>query len=140
MFKHIVFRILMALVLIAAIAGIAGFAFNAGVARGAAMNIQIPATGGQPVPFYGYGMPYPHMAPFFGFGLIGLLAPLFLLFLVFGAARRMMWGHRFGGQHMPHGPWGDKGPGGESVPAMFAEWHRKAHAGSDDQPQAPAEK
>ncbi len=140
MFKHIVFRIIAALVLLAAVAGIAGFAFNAGMARGAAMNIQVPSAVGQPVPFYGYGMPYPHMMPFFGFGFFGLLAPLFLLFLAFGAARRMMWGPRFAWRHMQHGACGDKGGGGEFVPPMFAEWHRRAHSDGKEQPQDPAVK
>jgi hypothetical protein len=130
------------LVLLAAIAGIAFFAFNAGMARGTTLNIQAPApqAGGQPVPpvpFYGYGMPYSwHPFPFFGFGCFGVLIPLFLLFLAFGAARRMLWGPRWGMHHMHHhGPWGDKGPGSpDFVPPMFAEWHKRAHgeAPADD--------
>jgi hypothetical protein len=138
MFKHIVFRILAALVLLAAIVGIASFAFNAGMARGAALNLQAPAAAaGQPVPYYGYPMPFmPH--PFIGFGFFGLLAPIFLLFLAFGAARRMLWGPRFGWRHMQHGPWGEKGPGGaDFVPPMFSEWHRRAHDGKE-QPSEPA--
>jgi len=143
MFKHIAFRFLAALVLLAAIAGIAFFAFNAGMTRGATLNLQAPATAGQPVPFYGYGMPYMHMSPFFGFGCFGLLLPLFLLFLAFGAMRHMVWGPRWGGRHMmmhgmQHGPWGEKGPGSaDFVPPMFAEWHRRAHGGTD-QPEEPA--
>jgi hypothetical protein len=135
MTKHIGFRIASGLVLLAAIAGIAFFAFNAGMARGAAINIQAPAapqTDGQPipaVPYYGYGMPYFWRPfPFFGFGCFGVLIPLFLLFLAFGAARRMIWGPRWGWRHMHHGPWGDKGPGDpDFVPPMFAEWHKRAH-------------
>jgi hypothetical protein len=138
MFKHIVFRILAALVLLAAVAGIAGFAFNAGLARGAAMNIQAPAAGGQLVPYY--GMPYPYMGHFFGFGFLGVLIPLFLLFMVFGAARRMMWGSHFAGRHMHHGPWGEKGTNGEFVPPMFAEWHRRAHSDGDEKPKDSAAK
>lgn len=143
MFKHIVFRVVAALVLLAAVAGIAGFAFNAGVARGAALNLQAPAAAaGQVLPYYGYGMPTMMHGPFMGFGLLGLLFPLFLIFLVFGAARRMMWGPRMGWQHMHHGPWGEKGPAGMDgmpVPPMFAEWHRRAH-GENEQPAEPAEK
>jgi hypothetical protein len=134
MFKHIVFRIITALVLLALVAGIAGFAFNAGVARGIAMNIPAPASGGQPVPYYGYGLPYPHMSPFLGFGFLGLLFPLFLLFILFGAARRMMWGHHLAGR-ISQGPWGEKGPGGDFVPPMFAEWHHRAHSNKDEKPQ-----
>ena len=127
MFKNVGFRILAALVLLAAIAGIASFAFNAGMARGAALNLQVPATAGQPIPYYAYGMPFMHPFPFFGLGFLGLLIPIFLLFLAFGAARRMIWGPRWGGHHMHHGPWGDKTSDGEFVPPMFDEWHRRAH-------------
>lgn len=143
MFKHVVFRILTVLVMIAVIAGIAGFAFNAGVARGVAMGIQAPASGAQAVPYYGYGMWYPHVMPFFGFGFLGLLVPLFLLFLFFGAMRRMMWGGRFGGAHMHnmhHGPWSEKGDGDDFVPPMFAEWHRRAHTPKDEKPAETPEK
>jgi hypothetical protein len=138
MFKNIVFRILAGIVLLAAIAGIAFFAFNAGLARGAALELPASAvqTGGQPVSFYGYGMPFFHPMPFFGFGCFGALIPLFLLFLAFGAARRMIWGPRWGWHHMHHGPWGEKGPGSpDFVPPMFAEWHKRAHeTHADDTP------
>jgi hypothetical protein len=141
MFKHIVFRIVAAVVLLAAIAGIAGFAFNAGVARGAALNLQVPATAaGQPIPYYGYGMPFMHPMPF-GFGFLGLLLPLFLIFLAFGAARRMLWGPRWGGRHFAHmhGMGSEKHPdSADFVPPMFAEWHRRSH-GQAEQPKEPAD-
>jgi hypothetical protein len=77
-------------------------------------------------------MAYPHPYPFFGFGCFGVLIPLFLLFLAFGAARRMLWGPRFGWRHMHHGPWGDRGPGGpDFVHPMFAEMHRRAHEAAE---------
>ena len=146
MFKHIVFRVLAALVLLAAISGLASFAFNAGMARGAALNLQVPAAAaGQPVPFYGYygyGMPF-MFHPFMGFGFLGLLVPLFLLFLVFGAFRRMMWSARFGGHpmHMMHRSWGEKGPGEtDFVHPMFAEWHRRAHDQKDQPADTTAQK
>jgi hypothetical protein len=139
MFKQIIFRVLAALVLLAAIAGLAGFAFNAGMARGAVLNLQAPAAvAGQALPYYSYGMPFMHRP--FGFGILGILAPLFLLFLAFGAFRRMLWGPRFGGHHgmhMMHGPCAEKGPGSpDFVPPMFAEWHRRAHD-QKDQPADP---
>ena len=138
MFKNIVFRILAAVVLLAAIAGIAGFAFNAGMLRGEAITVQAPTNGVQPVPGYAYPMPFMH--PFLGFGFLGLLVPLFLLFLAFGAFRRMLWGPRWGMMHhmhsmdmhsmnmhsMQHGPWGEHNS--DFVPPMFAELHRRAHA------------
>jgi len=141
MFKNVVFRIVAGFVLLAAIAGIAFFAFNAGMARGVALDLQLPAAqaapaGGQPVPFYGYGMPFFHPMPFFGFGCFGVLIPLFLLFLAFGAARRMLWGPRWGWHHMHRGPWGEKGPGSpDFVPPMFAEWHKRAHTETDKAPE-----
>lgn len=120
MAKHIVFRILSGLVLLAVIAGIAFFAFNAGLARGSAELAQVPAGQMGRLPFFW------HPGFFLGFGILPVLGPLFLLFLAFGAFRRMMWGPRWGrhagGPGHMHGPWG------EGVPPMFSEWHRKAHA------------
>jgi len=123
MAKHIVFRIVAGLVLLAAIAGIAFFAYQAGVAHGVAANIQLPATGDRS-PFY----PHYGMHPFMGFGFFGVLFAFFLLCLAFGALRRMIWGPRWGMRHMGHGPMGHHGPWGEGVHPMFAEMHRRAHA------------
>jgi len=116
MTRHIVFRILAGLVLLAAIAGLGFFAYQAGVAHGAAANIQTPAVQ------YGHFMWFP------GFGLFGVLFAFFLLFMAFGALRRMIWGPRWGMRYMRHGPMGHYGPWGEGVPPMFAEMHRRAHA------------
>ncbi len=142
MFKHIAFRIIVALVLLVAITCIAFFAFNTGMMRGAALNLPVPATLGQPVPYYGYGMlPFIHPFPFFGFGFFGLLAPSFLLFLVFGAFRRMMWGPRFGWHHRVRSAWGEKGPGIDGfVPPMFAEWHRRSHSGVEQDAEPAVQK
>jgi len=121
MFKNVVFRIVAGLFLLAAIAGIAFFAYQAGVTHGAMANLQLPAgaTGVLPSPYYG-------MHPFFGFGFIGVLVVFFLLMVAMASLRRMMWGPRWGWRHMGHGPMGH-GPWGEEVPPMFAEWHRRAH-------------
>jgi len=64
--KSIIFRIVLALVLIGAMLGLGAFAFNAGLARGLAMSA--PAAAGEPLqPSYGfYGMPYGRH--FMGFG------------------------------------------------------------------------
>jgi len=136
MTKHIVFRIVAGLVLLAVLASIAFFAFNAGVARGAASDVQLPAVPAE-------GLAYPHHLgiPFFGFGCLAPLAVLFLVCLAFASMRHMIWGPRWGWRHMGHhgpmgrGPWGEKGPG-ECVPPMFDEWHRRAH----EKPEEPAEK
>ena len=136
MFKHVVFRIFAGLVLLAAIAGIAFFAFSAGMAHGAALDIKGLATqgDGQPVPFYSYGTTHFYFPPF-GFGCFGLLAPIFLFFLAFAALRHLLWGPRWWGwgwRHRMHhmhgyGPWGEKDPWGDDVPPMVAEWHRRMH-------------
>ena len=122
-------RIVSALVLIAAVAGIAFFAFQAGVAKGSPVTIEAPAgqTAPAPYPYYGYGMPfgYGHPMPFFGFGCFGLFIPLFLFFLAMKAFRFMFWGSRWGGHMGHHGPWGRHWEGG--APPMFEEWHKRAH-------------
>jgi hypothetical protein len=130
--RSIVFRIISALVLIAALVGIGVFAFNAGLARGLVTNLPAPAAsnGPAPLPYPYYGMHYGYGFPIFGFGCFGVLIPLFLLFLVFGAFRAMMW-HGPRRWHMMHhgGPWGmhPSGEGSTDVPPMVAEWHRRMH-------------
>jgi hypothetical protein len=119
MTRHIVFRILAGLVLLAAIAGLGFIAYQAGVAHGAAANIQTPST--EP-------LPYRHFMWFPGFGVFGVLFAFFLLLLAFGALRRLIWGPRWGMRHMGHGRMGHYGPWSEGVPPMFAEMHRRAHA------------
>jgi hypothetical protein len=135
MFRNVVFRIVAGLVLLAAIAGIAFFAYQAGVNHGASANIQLP-TAGNGVAFY----PRYWMHPFMGFGLFGVLFSFFLLCLAFSALRRLIWGPRWGWRHMGHGPMGHDpmrhGSWSEGVPPMFAEWHRRAHASSTDEPPA----
>ena len=120
-------RIVSALVLIAAIAGIGFFAFRAGVAQGSPITIEAPAgdanVAPMPYPYYGYGMPF-HRPFGFGFGCFGILIPLFLFFLAMKAFRMMVWGPRWGHLH-GRGPWGRHWEGG--VPPMFEEWHKKAH-------------
>jgi hypothetical protein len=130
MTKHIVFRIVAGLVLLAALAGIAFFAYNAGLVHGAATNLTPAQIESQPLPPYGHGMVFHHVFPFFGFGCFGILVPLFLLFLAFAALRHLLWGPRWGHHmymHGMHGHWGNKGPWGEGVPPMFVEWHKRAH-------------
>ncbi len=128
--KHIVFRLIFAIVLIAAIAGIGVLAYNAGITRGEALSAAAPATtaNSPAYPAYPYWWPF----PFFGFGFFGILALFFLIFIVFGAARRMVWGPRFGGHwmHRRYGPWGETGSE-EGIPPMFAEMHRRMHEAED---------
>jgi hypothetical protein len=124
--NNIGLRIVAGLVLLAAIAGIAYFAFQAGVMRGSPITIEAPSgeTAPLPYPYYGYG---PFHRPFgFGFGFLGCLIPLFLFFVLFGAFRFLFWGPRWGWHRGGHGPWRHSwGEGG--VPPMFEEWHKRAH-------------
>jgi hypothetical protein len=122
-------RIVAGLVLIAAIVGIAFFAFQAGVAKGSPVTIQAPAgqTAPAPYPFYGYGYGMPFVHPFgFGLGCFGPLLALFLLFLAFKAFRFTFWGPRWG-RMGHHGPWGRRDWSERGVPMIFEEWHKKAH-------------
>ncbi len=132
--KHVLFRIISAVVLIAALAGIAGFAFNAGMTRGLALNPQSAAILEQGCPGLEFGYGYrPHMFP--GAFLPGLLFMLFLIFLAIKAGRRMMCGPRFGWHHhMPHpGAWDEHNNEGNFVPPMFAEMHRRLHEKMDSE-------
>ena len=130
----IVFRIVSAivasLVMIAAIAGIAYFAFNAGVAQGLPVAIQASEGQSLPAPYppfgYGYGFGMPWHPFMFGFGCFGLLIPLFLFFVAMKAFRFMFWGPRWGHGMHGHGPW-RHGWGENGFPPMFDEWHKRAH-------------
>ena len=128
-------RIVSALVLIAAVAGIAFFAFQAGVAQGSPITIEAPSgeTVPAPYPYYGYGMPF-HRPFGFGYGL-GCFGPLLAFFLIFVAFRFLFWGPRWG-HHKGH--WGRHWEGG--APPMFEEWHKRAHNVPTGDGEAPEEK
>lgn len=116
-------RIVSGLVLLAALAGIAFFAYQAGVANGSPVTVEAPSGQTAPMPYYGYGMPF-HRPFGFGLGCLGPLLALFLLFVALKSFRFLFWGPRWG--HMgPRGPWGRHWENG--VPPMFEEWHKKAH-------------
>lgn len=123
-------RIVSALVLVAVIAGIAFFAFRAGVAQGSPVTIQAPSgeTSPAPYPYPYYGMPFYHPWGWgFGFGCFGPLLALFLLFLAFRAFGFLFWGRRWGwGRRGWYGP-GHHGWSEGGVPPMFDEWHKRAH-------------
>ncbi len=89
---RILWRVLVALVLVAAIVGIGVYAYNIGMAQGLAQKLPVPAGGPVQMPYLYYGHPFFG----FGFGLLGCLVPLFLFFLVFGSLRALFW----------HGPMG----------------------------------
>jgi len=132
--RNVGLRIVAALVLIAAVAAVAFFAFQAGVAQGSPITIQSPSgeTAPLPYPYYGYGMPFHY--PFgFGFGFLGCLIPLFLFLLLFGAFRFLLWGPRWGMHRGLYGPWRHGWSEG-GVPPMFEEWHKRAHGNPGDAP------
>ncbi|HLO17521.1 MAG TPA: hypothetical protein VK206_22000 [Anaerolineales bacterium] len=131
--NNVALRVVSALILLAAIAGIGFFAYQADVANGSPVTIQAPSgqTVPAPYPYYGYGMPFHPWG--FGFGFLGCLIPLFLFFIVFGAFRFLLWGPRWGWRHHgSYGPWGRHWENG--VPPMFEEWHKRVH-GEAGQPQ-----
>ena len=128
-------RIISALVLIATIAGIGFFAYQAGFAHGSPVTIEAPSGDANvmPAPYYGYGygMPF-HRGHFgFGFGCFGPLLAFFLVVLALKSFRMLFWGPRWGWGHHRHGPWGRRWEGG--VPPMFNEWHKRAHDGNESQ-------
>jgi hypothetical protein len=149
---HIIFRLVMALVLLvvltAGAVGLGLFAYNAGVTRGLADSgkLALPPAGAAPNYLYAAG-PFFHYG-FFGPGF-GLLNCLFLLLglgfifmlvrgIMFVAFGRRHWGEAGGPNGLWarrwHGPWGH-GPWGKDYPPMFDEWHRQAH--TQDKPQEP---
>ena len=122
--------------LLAAIAGIAFFAFQAGISKGSPITVQAPSgqTAPAPYPYYGYGYGMPFHRPFgfgFGFGCFGPLLALFLFFLAFRAFSFLLWGRRWGWGRHHYGPWGRHGENG--VPPMFDEWHRRSHGEPTDE-------
>ena len=112
---RILWRVLAALVLIAAILGIGVYAYNIGIARGLAQQVQVPAVQSVQMPHMAYGHPFFGM----GFGAFGCLIPLFLLCLVFGSLRAMFWHGPMGWGRMYPRHWGWRGENGKDLPPFF---------------------
>jgi hypothetical protein len=123
-------RVLAALVLVAAIIGLGVYAYSIGMAQGLAQKAQLSAAGSVQMPWLQYGHPFFG----FGFGLLGCLVPLFLLCVVFGSFRALFWHGPMGYRHMHRRHWGWSDENDKDVPPFFAEWHRRAHAAPDDKP------
>jgi hypothetical protein len=125
---RIVLSVLLVLVLVALVAGVGIYTYNAGVAQGMVTSgkVTVPEPGVAPYPYYG---PFFYRPFGFGFGLFGCLVPLLFFFLIFGLFRAIFWG----------GPWGWRGRHywGQGVPPGFEEWHRQAH---EPQSSAPTNK
>ena len=139
--SKLVFRLALAVALLAGVAAVALYAYNLGLGQGLLhvpqtvyLNVEnlyannaglaqelaeggrSPAPAAQPYP----GRPF-HYGPF-GFGFAGLrcLFPLLFLALLFVIVRHLRWrGHWHGEGHRHHGEHG--------LPPFFEEWHRRAH-------------
>lgn len=134
--SRVIWKTILVLVLIGAVVGLGFYAYQLGVAQGAAHNAAVtPGTAPAPVvPYYGVA----YWPPFYGFGFLYCLIPFFLFFLFFAALRGLFWHGRGGWRRMHYGPWGypRNGEGSDwkdNVPPMVAEWHRKMH----EQPNQP---
>jgi hypothetical protein len=131
--RRIVLGILVVLLLVVGAVAVGGYAYQLGVAQGLANSGKLVAPQGDGVaplmPFY-YGAPYFYHPFGFGFGFLGCLFPLLGFFLIFALIRALFWGAGWRGRRGwgGHG-WGgqDFGPGGEGVPPVFAEWHKRSH-------------
>jgi len=131
---RIFWRILAALVVVAAVVGVGVFAYSAGVAHSGTQIVQPDGSG--------TGLPYMfrwHPFGWFGFGPFACLIPLFLLFLVFAGLRALFWPHPWGWHPMHHRWWRDGDGGERGTPPFFDEWHRRAHTAPDSD-KAPEEK
>lgn len=118
-------RFLAVLVLIAAVAGVAFFAYQAGALHGSPITVQSPNGQSAPYPYFGYGF-WPAF-PFWGFGCFGPLIALFLLFLALRMVSFIFWGPRWGWGHMGHRAWRHGWYEEGGVPPMFKEMHDRAH-------------
>jgi hypothetical protein len=141
MSRRVVSAIIFTLISVAILAAIAFYAYSWGLSQGALQNAQIvvPGAGEGQAPVYPYYvMPYHFGRWGWGwggaFGFLQCLIPIFgiflaamLLRLLFGRPWRRGWG--WGGP----GRWDSE----HGTPPMFAEWHRRAHAGEDTPPSSP---
>jgi hypothetical protein len=118
MHGRILFRLVLAVAIVALLGLLGGAVYNAGV--GAGMAAAAPGTPAAPYPYWGYGWGS-------GFGFFGFFGFLLVLFLVFGLIRAFAWGggrRRWDGDHGPYrGRWEGRGHD------LFEEWHRRAHGG-----------
>lgn len=113
--------LLVGLLLIGAMAAVAYYGYQAGMARGLAEGASLTTPEGGVIPVVPYA---PYFYPrAFGFGPLGCLIPFLFFFLFFALFKGMFWGRHWGSGH-GHGKYG---PEGSEVPPMVREWHRRMH-------------
>jgi hypothetical protein len=135
-------RVLMAVILVAALVGVGVWVYNAGVAQGMLASGKIVLPNSNVAPPNG-AAPYLYNPYFFrpwGFGFwpFGLCFGVLFFFLILFAISGLFFRgfYRRGWRGYGPGRWGD-GPGGqwkENVPPFVEEWHRKMHEGSGESP------
>lgn len=125
----IIYKIVIAVVLIGAVAALGYFAYRAGVADGIAQNIDIEALQEGAVPFK-RGM-HPGMTGYHyrGFIFMRILGGLFLFFIIIGLIRKLFFRRSFTHWHL-HRPgrrncWHGDFKG--DVPPYVAAMHKRMH-------------
>lgn len=112
--------IVLVIALIVGAAGLGAYAYNMGLMQGMAQADRLPAPSAGTLPYPYAGGPFFYRPWGFGFGFLGCLIPLFVLFIVFGVMRMVFWNARWGWR-------GHRGLNEKGVPYMFDEWHQKLH-------------
>jgi hypothetical protein len=120
------YRILAGVLLLAAIAGIGWFAYQAGLNSTQAAAVQLPAVENG-MPYYPHFFFHPLMTFF------GVIIVLCLVGFAFRSMRFMLWGPRWYGRRFDRFSWRHhRHWDGEGVPPMVEEWHRRMHGESPD--------
>lgn len=117
------FSILFGIVVVILIVGLGAGVYNAGVQQGIVDAGRFPA--GAAVPYAGYGYGGFHD----GFGIFGLIIPIFFLFLIFGIFRAIFRGGRGGYGGWGHHGWSgyDRGTWQSDREKYIADLHQRLH-------------
>jgi hypothetical protein len=115
------FTFIASLIALSILAGIGLGIYNAGVAQGIVEAGRIPAGAAVPIGYgYGYGWGG-------GFGFLGLLFPIFFVFVIFAIIRGVSGHGRRWGRGWDGGPGGYRGGYGEGREHWVADMHRRLH-------------
>ncbi len=138
-----IFRLILIVILIGAIAALGAFAYRSGVTYGLAQNVDWEAAQGGTSAYHPMIRSFPYRAA--GFGLFHFLGGLFFFFLFIGLLRMIFFPFRHYRHFRAGGFHGGVGPGrcwnGKAVPPMVEDWHRRMHeekSDSEDQKQEGA--